>query len=554
MHLHSTLKLLFFFWSFSVTAQGITPVAVSPQVLNFGTQTEKETDSLSVTFQNNMPCLMQVRLQIPFSEYGSRPFYLKSDTLLLLPNQSAQVWVYGKIVHNTLNKSSLIASLNSLVPIPNGEIRNPLGSVDVGLTCQGQFSKSYYSTTQNLAEEALKQALKTRLALNYQSFSYDVARDKMYASIDNRNDSVTCVYTNRKAKFNTRSGASSNNFNCEHTFPQGFFNQDVPMRSDIHHLFSTDDAANNSRGNLPFGTATAPFVQVAVNAPSKNGGGKYEPQDSHKGNCARAMMYFVLRYQDYTNFYASQDTVLRRWHRTFGPNRKDSLRNELVFGQQNNRNPFIDYPQFESRIRSLTALSTSDSTIRLAVSDDTLLVSEGYGGTLMPGDFFYVVFSNPGNKAVTVQNLLIQDTSSLKLLNPAETSFRLGKNESKRVGIRVKAPWASRLTFTSNAPGLSTGQVVFTEIPVSSKPLLDRARIRLAPNPAGEWIAITLPADRVQATQTDLLDATGRVIRSQTFSGVSAQFNFPLSGLRPGYYLIRLRQGSEVVSLPILHR
>lgn len=553
MHLHSTLKLFLFILSFQAAAQ-VTPVTVSPASLNFGVQNEKETDSLSVTFQNNLPCVMKVDLRIPFSEFGSRPFYVKTDTLVLSPNQSAQVWVYCRVLHNTLNKASLIASIQSRVPAPNGEIRNPLGSLDVSLSCQGQYSRAYYSMTQNLSEEALKQALKSKLGQGVQSYSYDVARDKMYATIDNRNDTVTCVYTNRKAKFNTRAGASSNNFNCEHTFPQGFFNQDLPMRSDLHHLFSTDDAANNSRGNLPFGTATAPFVLPAVNAPSKNGGGKYEPQDSHKGNCARAMMYFVLRYQDYTNFYAPQDTVLRRWHRTFGPKAKDSLRNELVFAEQNNRNPFIDYPQFESRIRSLTTISTSDSTPRLQLSDDTLIVAEGYGGTLSAGDFFYVVFSNPGNKAVDVQNLKFLDTNSLQLLNTSETSFRLAKNESKRIGIRSKAPWNTRLTFTSNAVGFSNGQIVFTEIPVQVKPMLDRSRIQLFPNPAGEEISIVLPADRSLPTQIELLDATGRVLRNEDFSGVSCRLNLSLSGLRPGYFLIRLRQGSEVVSLPILHR
>lgn len=553
MHLHSTLKLFLFILSFQAAAQ-VTPVTVSPASLNFGVQNEKETDSLSVTFQNNLPWVMKVDLRIPFSEFGSRPFYVKTDTLVLSPNQSAQVWVYCRVLHNTLNKASLIASIQSRVPAPNGEIRNPLGSLDVSLSCQGQYSRAYYSMTQNLSEEALKQALKSKLGQGVQSYSYDVARDKMYATIDNRNDTVTCVYTNRKAKFNTRAGASSNNFNCEHTFPQGFFNQDLPMRSDLHHLFSTDDAANNSRGNLPFGTATAPFVLPAVNAPSKNGGGKYEPQDSHKGNCARAMMYFVLRYQDYTNFYAPQDTVLRRWHRTFGPKAKDSLRNELVFAEQNNRNPFIDYPQFESRIRSLTTVSTSDSTPRLQLSDDTLIVAEGYGGTLSAGDFFYVVFSNPGNKAVDVQNLKFLDTNSLQLLNTSETSFRLAKNESKRIGIRSKAPWNTRLTFTSNAVGFSNGQIVFTEIPVQVKPMLDRSRIQLFPNPAGEEISIVLPADRSLPTQIELLDATGRVLRNEDFSGVSCRLNLSLSGLRPGYFLIRLRQGSEVVSLPILHR
>ncbi|CAL6032592.1 Extracellular_nuclease [Hexamita inflata] len=40
--------------------------------------------------------------------------------------------------------------------------------------------------------------------------------------------------------------------NCEHTAPQSFFNKELPMRSDLHHLRPTWKIANSGRSSSPF--------------------------------------------------------------------------------------------------------------------------------------------------------------------------------------------------------------------------------------------------------------------------------------------------------------
>ena len=60
------------------------------------------------------------------------------------------------------------------------------------------------------------------------------ARDQMYASIDNLNGQVE--YATRAVRLHSARVQLTNNFNCEHTFPQSFYNSNVPMRSDIHQL------------------------------------------------------------------------------------------------------------------------------------------------------------------------------------------------------------------------------------------------------------------------------------------------------------------------------
>ena len=105
------------------------------------------------------------------------------------------------------------------------------------LKVQGQWSRSYYQSTENKVQSALRGALTTRLGQGYNSLSYSIARDNMYGTLDNHYGQVECVYTGRSATFNTRAGANANNINCEHTFPQSKFNSAQPMKSDIHHLF-----------------------------------------------------------------------------------------------------------------------------------------------------------------------------------------------------------------------------------------------------------------------------------------------------------------------------
>lgn len=459
----------------SLSAQ---PLSVSPTVLNFGEMDEFKLDSLPVTLFSNSNRIDTFSLRIPFTEFGSRPFRVKDSLIFIQPSASKIVWVYAHIKHNTINEGHLIVNLRSR--LGNSECHI------VPLFCQGKFSKSYYAQTKNLSEDALKSVLKSRLTQGQVNFSYDVARDKMYGFIDNVNDTVTCVYTNRKAKFNTRAGATSNNFNCEHTFPQGFFNSQLPMRSDIHHLFSTDEDANNSRGNLPFGVATPPLVQEAINAPSKNGGGRYEPQDKHKGNCARAMMYFVLRYQDYNNFYAPQDAQLRIWHKQFPPLPADTLRHSLIFQEQANRNPFVDYPQFADRIKSLTSFSASDSIQFLNLSSSEIYLDSAISGSSEGS----ICIWNEGNKVIQIQNSGFSQ-GRVEFLGNVPPTFSLGKNQARQISFRRIQAGPDTLKFYTNQVGLPSLQIPVRQSQlVFAQPSLFAKNVRVFPVPSSSFFAV----------------------------------------------------------------
>lgn len=145
--------------------------------------------------------------------------------------------------------------------------------------------------------------------------------------------------------------------NVEHVFPQSLFKQDLPMRSDLHHLMATFEHPNGMRGNLPFGVVTGP-VDYHNDAGAKRGSLHFEPPDFTKGRVARAMLYFYSRYRNEAffqdpraiAFWNGQVDTLLDWNRRFGPDAEETRRNDHVQAFQGNRNPFVDDPALAERI------------------------------------------------------------------------------------------------------------------------------------------------------------------------------------------------------------
>lgn len=147
---------------------------------------------------------------------------------------------------------------------------------------------------------------------------------------------------------------SPNVINTEHTWPQSKFSRDFPkdlQKGDLHILYPVETRVNSIRSNHPFGN-----VSSVLNSPCPlakkgySGAGRlvFEPTNEHKGNVARAMFYFAVRYN--LPIDPEQEDVLRRWARLDPVDESEKQRNNKIFEIQGNRNPFIDYPEFHIRI------------------------------------------------------------------------------------------------------------------------------------------------------------------------------------------------------------
>ncbi|MGV3526884.1 MAG: endonuclease I family protein [Candidatus Sericytochromatia bacterium] len=154
-------------------------------------------------------------------------------------------------------------------------------------------------------------------------------------------------------------GKKGDGINCEHTWPQSFFDKQGAMRTDLHHLFPTLSTPNSQRGSLPYGLASEGRVTYATASGSKaisrpQGGPVFEPNTPHKGNAARALLYFYLRYYDQPirqseyragDFFVQRLPLFRNWLALDPIDAQEQLRHQRVFERQGNRNPFIDIPE-----------------------------------------------------------------------------------------------------------------------------------------------------------------------------------------------------------------
>lgn len=144
--------------------------------------------------------------------------------------------------------------------------------------------------------------------------------------------------------------------NTEHTWPQSRFNggmgKDI-QKSDLHHLYPTQSEMNSIRGNHKFGDVAVPDRALPCST-SKYGTASgssediFEPPVAHKGNVARALFYFSVRY--HLAIDPREEAFLRKWHVLDPVDADEISRNEQIMKVQGNRNPFIDHPELVSAI------------------------------------------------------------------------------------------------------------------------------------------------------------------------------------------------------------
>lgn len=144
--------------------------------------------------------------------------------------------------------------------------------------------------------------------------------------------------------------------NTEHTWPQSLFTgkfANEEQKSDLFHLFPSDSHMNSIRSSFPFGdVAQEANVSKSCNKSrfgrGANGAPVFEPPASHKGNVARALFYFSMRYD--MKLDPVQEATLRRWNKMDPVDATEMNRNNEIFKVQASRNPFIDYPDLADRI------------------------------------------------------------------------------------------------------------------------------------------------------------------------------------------------------------
>jgi endonuclease I len=247
-----------------------------------------------------------------------------------------------------------------------------------GLTAQ--IPPGYYDPANGLTGQALQSALhniiKDHNAVSYSSLiSYFESTDKktdntvwdMYSDVPGGNPPYVYYYNSGDECGNYNSEGDC--FNREHSWPKSWFGGEVmPMYSDLFHLYPTDGYVNNKRDNYPYGEV-GQAQWTALNGSKLGGcswlgysGNVFEPIDEYKGDLARSYFYMSVRYYTEDNGWPGSPMttgsqlkswaldMLAQWNEQDPVSEKEIDRNNAVYQIQDNRNPFIDHPEYVESI------------------------------------------------------------------------------------------------------------------------------------------------------------------------------------------------------------
>ncbi len=235
----------------------------------------------------------------------------------------------------------------------------------VSLNLSAQIPAGYYDGTENLSGEPLKTALHNIID-DHVEYSYNALRDYILRDTDedpDNSNNVILLYTGRSQAKSTF-GGGINDWNREHVWAKshGDFGNSPPCGTDAHHIRPTDASVNSSRGNKDFDNGGTPHPEATG---CRSDSDSWEPRDEVKGDVARMLFYMAVRYEgdsgepdlevvDAVNTYPKPEhgklSTLLEWHEQDPPDDFEINRNEVIYSYQQNRNPFIDHPEFVAKI------------------------------------------------------------------------------------------------------------------------------------------------------------------------------------------------------------
>lgn len=165
--------------------------------------------------------------------------------------------------------------------------------------------------------------------------------------------------------------------NIEHVFANSWWGHTVNNAyCDLFNLFPSDATANGRKSNNPIGMVTeVPAYDNGVIKVGRSSSYRsdslitvWEPADRWKGDFARTFFYMATCYEDFVDEWQTTEgllvveknryptlrpwvvSMLMDWSHNDPVDEIERNRNEIVYGIQGNRNPFVDYPQLADYI------------------------------------------------------------------------------------------------------------------------------------------------------------------------------------------------------------
>lgn len=269
-------------------------------------------------------------------------------------------------------------------------------------------------------------------------------------------------------------------YNREHIIPQSVFGSASPMVADAHFITPTDGKVNGLRSNFPHG-AVASASKITLNG-SKLGtsavtgysGTVFEPIDEFKGDIARMYLYFATRYENtvagysYPMFNGTSNQVfttaflnmLLTWNAQDPVSPREIARNNAIYARQNNRNPYIDHPEYVQMIWN----STLDTQAPTAPSN--LTVS---GTTSKTVSLSWVAATD--NIGVTSYSIYVNGVLTSSINGLTATISGLTPSTTYSFYVIAKDATVNSSPASNTVNGTTTAVVADTEVPTPASSL-----------------------------------------------------------------------------------
>ena len=377
----------------------------------------------------------------------------------------------------------------------------------------------------------------------------------------------------------TTGGTEGVCWNKEHTFPRSWFklsgsSYQQPTEADLFVVRATDSKINGNRGNIPYSTTGAPTYQFPTAGafpgypippnpvldkigPSNYAGvtatSAFEPSNAVKGDLARGYFYILTRYQNelsnwvslngatsisvvadgttngglYPSFKLSYLQMMYAWNNLDPVDAKEINRNNLVYSQQNNRNPYIDHPEYVVSVWQCTGVLPVTVTDFIAQKNNETVLLKWYATFETNFKKYEIERSIDGIGyykigEVAGRNLANYSFTDNNLPNTNTVFYRLkmididGKfSNSKIVSVRI-------------ANNFSNAQVY--------------------PNPTKEKLGIKLQQALTATSNLIIADISGRILMQQQFTKGEKIIDLDVSHLPAGRYFIKISNTSELIN------
>ncbi len=330
--------------------------------------------------------------------------------------------------------------------------------------------------------------------------------------------------------------------------------------SDQYHLFPThQDNANGVRSNHPLGEVVnviSTFLEGKFGT-DINGNQVYEPRDEHKGDAARAILYMPVRYNGINGYdwtfnwlnntrlpslgEADQDlATLIQWHKQDPPDKWEVDRNNYIQSIQQNRNPFVDHPEYVNYINfnDLTKYNpvyavepTNYVTNFSAASTSSSIIfnwNDALAGTQVPSDYLLVIY-DLNSYFLPIDGEIYSDDTNISDGKAVINISYADINSYELTGVANNTTYYGTI-FSSNGSGTQTNYKINETLPIAS--VLFNGSVILEPtNYVTNFSAGTITSSSIQSTWTDALPGSQVPSGYLLLANTTGIFSSPVDGI-----------------------